>query len=171
MVAYRFCEKVFRRFEPALAKAVEKLPDVTVFDPHPLEVTTFSRKLRDAKTSLLSFGWRSRVDLEKLKQFPMVIAEFGDKVVAGSQEALLAYRQADKSPVGRVLPTATQASSAELRHLVIRSTVPEVVHAAVVLKHFGEVDSLVLPPNVNITELVEHFDLVYEKSDEQITII
>lgn len=52
---YRFREKTFRQYEQSLRIIISNYPRGSIF--RPTNVETFSCRLRDAMTSLLTYGW------------------------------------------------------------------------------------------------------------------
>lgn len=94
---HRFRESSFRRYEQTIRDAVNAWPQVCVFNPLTvgLQPITFSNRLRDAKTSLLQYNWKTDVDVEKLLRIreDFIVAERGDLVLTGSKETLKTYTQ------------------------------------------------------------------------------
>jgi len=94
---YRFREESFRYYEVIILGIVKAFPSVTVVlaGVTGLTTTTLSCRLRDAIESLGRYRWATNIDMDRFDEIRhlIVVGEREDCVVAGSREAVRAWRK------------------------------------------------------------------------------
>jgi hypothetical protein len=67
-IPFHKTERMFRRYENQIRAIVQNLPDKAVsFSPGDFSIATAMGRLRDAMSSVMQYGWKTDIDLEKLQ--------------------------------------------------------------------------------------------------------
>jgi hypothetical protein len=114
VVASRFKESNFRRFEPIIISVLERWPQRSIFKPTTISIETFAARLRDAVTAFLQPDclWDSPIDKEKLKE---VWSKKHVKMVGSTVVVCPATGRGHSA----VVYETTEAGQQELKELVI----------------------------------------------------
>lgn len=90
-IPHRFREDQFRRYEKEIIAAVINWPIPVLCNAGALSQVTYTNRLRDAKTSWLTYEWTSdlmQVPEAKDKVRQLIVAERDGKILFGTKEAV-----------------------------------------------------------------------------------
>lgn len=158
---YRFREATFRQFEVSIAEVIHNFPGVSTFNP--MNVETFSCRLRDSIRSLAENSWKTvKIDIPKFLSVwkDISVGIRGNHVIAGSKESIKTFDYAEvhdirhqKGPVLVAIGTRDQLRALFLLHSE---------------RVFTEPHKFEVSPSVDPTLDQDNFDIVLEKDDSGI---
>ena len=122
-LAFQLTEKSFRRYEVAINAIVNNFPVASAFNPAPLSPNTYAARLRDAIKSVLTYDWKTDVDVKRLKDIrdnlTIRINKQGNVVACNGSEKLEDVGQPLNETKASGVGAITNCTEAELCAIVL----------------------------------------------------
>lgn len=169
---YRYSERHFRRYEPSIAVIVRQWPMVTVLDPSPLALETFSCRLRDAIKSMRDNQWSSK-DISTMK-FVQIVDEITISTVAHPGKVSVGPYDVLRKlvPVGKPIEPNPESLGQAVPIINLVDPDKELIEAVLVLHHHRILvePSVLTTKRFDVVEESSRFDIVVEKDGDRYTI-
>lgn len=161
---HRLREKSFRVYEGWLKDATKKFPEVYIMET-PGSIETLSARLRDAKSSVLRYNWKTDIDLTTLKQISIGVKD--GQVLIGPVSAIRQYGKVPYKTQNQESPLNPQDyielelfpldSASLLKCLIIQKGLKKPIH--------------VITPLLNLSELLTSLDIAHIENETGVTIL
>lgn len=167
----RFSEKAFRRYEDVIRKVLVNWPNITVIDPSPYSVETFSCRFRDAVKAHAQSHFSS--ELVNYPQFIQLCDEFvvsltyaEGKVAIGPYDQFVSSGKVDFA-VDEVTAKTQAIPLINLVHPPI-----ELIPAVIMLHHYRIfTEPSIITTTLDITHYMATHDVSIEKNGDVYTIV
>lgn len=161
---HRMREGTFRTYEPLLRAGVEAFPDVFIVDIGQKSVATVSARLRDAKTSVITYGWETDINLFILKS--LCISNKDDKVLIGTPYAVRLYGKQEQTAQNQISNPSESVITLELFPLDSASLIKSLQTQKGLKKPIH-----IQTPILNLSELLTSLDISFIEDEKGVTIL